>query len=615
METILGMLTIQAVAGAFDNLWHHEITERLPAKPSARTEVGLHAVREFFYAFIFVTIAWYAPQGLWAWLFGAVFLIEIAVTLTDFVVEDRTRKLPRLERVLHTLLAINFGAILAFLLPELYAWSQQPTAIAARHYGIWSWIMTVFSAGVLAWAVRDAIAFVALTVKRVPEWQRRPIKAGNAADARCVLVTGGTGFVGGHLCRALIRRGDRVIVLSRDPALVRYRFGPHVRAVASLDELADGEAIDAIVNLAGAPVAGWPWTRKRKKFLLESRLGVTRQVLKLIARLETKPAVLVSGSAIGFYGVRGDQPVDETGAPQDIFMSRMCQEWEKLAQSADDYLVRVCLLRTGLVLGRDGGVFPQIALSVRLALGGVLGDGRHGVSWIHIDDLVSMIQWLIAEPSVRGPVNGTAPESVSQGEFIRAIGRAYRRPVWLRVPKWALRLPLGEMAGLFADGQFVRPAKALTGGFRFAFPALDSALSRLTAPAAESGPSESTALSLHYNRACPVCRWEIDIYDGKAKSADIPMALCDIWEKPEALSAWGLGPEDIKRRMYVVGPDGALHGGADAFAVVWSAIPAYRCRAKLIGLPVIRTLAAAIYDGILAPTLVAWNARRKSPSP
>ena len=157
-------------------------------------------------------------------------------------------------------------------------------------------------------------------------------------------------------------------------------------------------------------------------------------------------------------------------------------------------------------------------------------------------------------------------------------------------------------------------ARAREGGFRFAFPALDGALSAL-AGIDKAGALESTGtavLSLHYNRACPVCRWEVDIYDGKAKSAGIPMTLCDTGEQPEALSEWGLGPEDIKRRMYVLGPDGKLRGGAAAFAVVWSAIPSYRRRAKLIRLPGVRQLAAAIYDGILAPTLAAWNARRNS---
>lgn len=616
METILAMLTVQAIVGAFDNLWHHEIVERLPSKVGARNEVGLHAIREFFYAGIFIIIAWYAPLGVWAWLFAALFLIEIAVTLTDFIIEDRTRRLPHFERVLHTLLAINFGAIMAFLLPEIHAWTQQPTGIAPRDYGTWSWLMTLFSVGVLAWAVRDAVAFVTLTGKSVPEWQRSPIKAGSHANARTVLVTGGTGFIGGHLCRALIGRGTRVIVLSRDPALVRYRFGPHVRAVANLDEIADIETLDAIVNLAGAPIAGWPWTGKRKKLLLDSRLGVTRQVLELIDRLDVCPEVLISGSAIGYYGVRGDEKIDETAGSQDIFMSRLCAEWEELSGGAGQRGLRVCLLRTGLVLGRDGGVFPQLALSARLGLGSVLGDGRQGVSWIHIDDIVSMVQWLIDDHTVHGPVNGTAPTPVSQRDFIRGLARSYGRRVWLRAPKSVIKLVLGKLSDLFVEGQWVLPAKARQGGFCFAFSALDDALAQLTkAPDAVAAvPSDAQSLSLHYNRDCPVCRWEADIYDNKARSAGIPLSMCDTGSKPEALLEWGLGPEDIKRRMYVLDLDGKLRGGVDAFIAIWSVIPAYRWRAKLIGLPVVRQLAAAVYDGLLAPSLAAWNARR-TPKP
>ncbi|HKZ74914.1 MAG TPA: NAD-dependent epimerase/dehydratase family protein, partial [Steroidobacteraceae bacterium] len=270
MSVLITLITAQALLGAVDNLWHHEVTERLPSKRAASTELALHATREFLYAFIFVALAWFEWRGAWAALIAAIFAAEIGITLADFVVEDRTRRLPAFERVLHTVMAINFGVVLAVLVPVLAAWWAASTAVMPAHYGAMSWVFTLFAAGVFLWSARDAIA--ALRHRRPPEWVRDPIVAGTSSTGRCVLVTGATGFIGGHLVRRLIARGDAVIVLTRDADRALDRFGPHVRIVTNLDALDASTCVDAIVNLAGAPILGAPWTQGRRRKLIASRV-------------------------------------------------------------------------------------------------------------------------------------------------------------------------------------------------------------------------------------------------------------------------------------------------------------------------------------------------------
>src|SRR5258708_3102112 len=175
MTLLFTLIIAQALLGAFDNLWHHEITERLPSKRSAARELALHAAREFLYAFLFFAFAWYEWRGLWAALIGAVFVVEVIITLADFIVEDQTRRLPRLERVLHTILAMNVGAVLIVLAPILGEWWSQPTTVRPVAHGAISWIFTVFSAGVLSWSVRNALAV--LRHRPPPEWLRNPLKA------------------------------------------------------------------------------------------------------------------------------------------------------------------------------------------------------------------------------------------------------------------------------------------------------------------------------------------------------------------------------------------------------------------------------------------------------
>ncbi len=292
---------------------------------------------------------------------------------------------------------------------------------------------------------------------------------------RSVLVTGASGFIGSALCKALRARGDSVIALSRNRRRAQRALGTDVEVVASLDQIAATRVIDAVVNLAGEPLAGGLWTRARKKAFVDSRVDTTAAVVALIRRLPAKPATLISGSAIGFYGERGDETLEEHSGPAPGFMSELCQRWEDAAMQAEALGTRVCLLRTGLVLGAGGGLLAPLLLSSRFGLGAVLGDGRQWMSWIHIDDEVGLILYLLDHPTLKGAVNATAPSPVRQAELMQVLATRLHRPQWLRVPEPLLRLA-GEMSVLFLISQRVLPKTALIAGYSFIHPELMPAI-------------------------------------------------------------------------------------------------------------------------------------------
>lgn len=477
MFWVFSLITVQALVGGLDNLWHHEITERLPARRAAAGELALHAARELVYSFVFIALAWFRWQGYWVMLIAFALALEIVITLADFVVEDRTRRLPPFERILHTILALNFGAAVAVLIPVLADWWGMHTGVIVVSHGTFSWIFTFLSAGVFVWSLRDAAA--ALILRRPPQWVRDPIMAGSSATLRTVLISGATGFIGGHLLRRLIARGDKVIVLTRYADIALDRFGPQVRIVTSLNDIDSDEKIDAVVNLAGAPILGFPWTRARRRKLINSRVGTTRALVALCGRLARPPRVFVTASAVGYYGVRGDELIDEHGLPASIFQSTLCQEWEAASEGALSVGLRLVKLRIGLVLGRNGGALPQLAGAVRFGLGSVLGSGRQWVSWIHIDDLVRLFEFALDTPAVRGALNAVATNPVTHLEFQRGIASALHRPLWLRIPAFVLRATLGEMAQLLVDGQRVVSNRAAALGFRFRYPHIHHALRSL----------------------------------------------------------------------------------------------------------------------------------------
>jgi uncharacterized protein (TIGR01777 family) len=271
-----------------------------------------------------------------------------------------------------------------------------------------------------------------------------------------------------------------VIVLTRDKAKARgLTEDAPIRIVTHLDEIADDAQIDAIVNLAGEPISDSPWTRAKRQRILRSRLTVTREVVGLIARLRHKP-VLVSGSAIGWYGLRGDEALTEAGDARPCFSHEICQRWERAALKAQALGARTVLLRTGLVLDRDGGMLARLLTPFEFGLGGRFGTGRHWMSWIHRDDMVRLIVHAIATAEISGPFNATAPHPVTNRDFTSAVARALHRPALIPIPAWPLRLMLGDFAHeLLLSGQRVLPEAALSSGFRFRYATVDAALAEI----------------------------------------------------------------------------------------------------------------------------------------
>ncbi len=607
MNLILGLLLIQCVLGAYDSLWHHEFTQALPARRSARRELLLHGARELIYAAIFAALAWRELHGLWAFALAVLLGLEILITLADFLEEDRTRRLPRMERVLHTVLALNYGAWLALFAPVLYHWAASPTQLVPVDHGLASRLLALAAVGVLLMGLRNLAA--ALRHYRPPGWVRSPLAAGVRPQPRRILVTGATGFIGSALVRKLLLRGDAVTVLSRSREKALDRFGPQVRVVENLAELPAAERIDGIVNLAGAGILALPWFRARRRLLLHSRLATTEAVVALCRRLVQAPAVLVSGSAIGFYGVRGEEECDEESPPQTRFQSDLCQQWEALAARALPLGTRVVWLRTGLVLGRSGGALPRLSLPVRLFAGATLGSGRQWMSWIHVADLVRLILFALDHPAVSGPLNGTAPEPVRHGDFQRALAAQLRRPMWMRVPAWVLRLGLGEMAELLADGQRVIPRKALALGFEFRYRTLGAALAALF-PRRQLSLADADT-EVYFNGDCPVCSAEMSHYAKLSRADGLPLRFVDSMRAPQAFAACGLRSEHLEGRLYLRDPGGQVVSGLEALIRVWQQLPRYRALARAVSLPGVHAVASVLYDLAIAPSL-AWYARHRA---
>lgn len=296
-----------------------------------------------------------------------------------------------------------------------------------------------------------------------------------------IVLTGGTGFIGQALCRSLVGDGHQVTVLTRNAGSASQLLGPLVAAVEWNGQDAGAwehslEGADAVINLAGAPIADARWTDVRKKLLADSRVLTTRLLVEALSRRSSKPRVLVSASGIGYYGASDDRLLDE-GAPHGQgFLADLCIVWEGEALRAAEFGTRVVLLRTGMVLERDGGALAKMLLPFRWFLGGPVLPGTQWVSWIHRRDHIGLIQWALATPGVSGPLNAVAPGAVTMAQFCEALGRVLRRPSWLPVPGVALKIILGELGTLLTTGQRIRPAKALAGGFAFRYPALEPAL-------------------------------------------------------------------------------------------------------------------------------------------
>ena len=472
-STLWGFVLVQMLLGLTDTLVHHEGTERLAWRPSQQRELQLHGLRNLLYAVLFAALGWFEPHGLLADSLLLLLAVELGITLWDFVEEDRTRRLPATERVLHTVLTLNYGVILALLVPLLLSWAALPTALPRADHGWIGWLCAAAAMGVILSGMRDLAA-----ARRAPYLgvMNAASLAAELAGPQHVVITGGTGFVGSRLVAALGAAGHQVTVLTRNRKNAAELPAP-VRIVTSLDQIGADERVDAVVNLAGEPISNGLWTKAKRERIVRSRVDATRKCLRLIERLQTKPRVLVSGSAIGWYGLRGDEPLDEGSAAQDCFSHQICAQWEEAARGAG---IRTVLLRIGLVLDSSGGMLARMLTPFEFGLGGPFGNGRHWMSWIHRDDLVRLIVHAIADPRLEGPVNGTAPMPVTNREFSKALGRALRRPVVLPVPALPLRLVLGDFAKeLLLSGQRVLPRNAEASGFVFTFSEIDSAFTAI----------------------------------------------------------------------------------------------------------------------------------------
>jgi uncharacterized protein len=295
-----------------------------------------------------------------------------------------------------------------------------------------------------------------------------------------ILITGATGFIGRALVPVLQRDGHAIVAWVRSESRARARLGADIKTVdagAGAGALTAAiEGCDAVVNLAGEPIVAGRWSAARRKRLRDSRVGVTTDLVQALAAARRRPAVLVSGSAVGYYGNRGGEILGEGAAPGVDFLAQLCQDWEAAAREAGKLGLRVVTLRTGAVLGRDGGALAAMLPAFRLGLGGPMGSGRQYLPWIHLHDLVGIIAAAVVDDRLTGPVNGVAPEPVTNREFATALGRAIGRPAALPVPGVALRAILGKAAGVLLDSQRVDPAALRRAGFSFMFPALDAAL-------------------------------------------------------------------------------------------------------------------------------------------
>ncbi|VXB34272.1 conserved hypothetical protein; putative NAD(P)-binding Rossmann-fold domain [Pseudomonas sp. 8AS] len=299
-----------------------------------------------------------------------------------------------------------------------------------------------------------------------------------------ILLTGGTGLIGRALCRHWLNQGHQLTVWSRTPGKVAGLCGAAVRGIGLLEDYGDGP-LDAVVNLAGAPIADRPWTHKRKALLWASRITLTEQLLAWLEGRAQRPPVLLSGSAVGWYGDGGERELHEDSAPVvEDFAAQLCSAWEETALRAEELGIRVILLRTGLVLAADGGFLKRLLPPFRLGLGGPIGNGRQWMPWIHLQDQIGLIDFLLQQADARGPYNACAPQPVRNRAFAQALGRALHRPALLPLPGLLLKIALGELSGLLLGGQKALPQRALAAGYAFRFTAIDSALADLFKDAA-----------------------------------------------------------------------------------------------------------------------------------
>ena len=301
-----------------------------------------------------------------------------------------------------------------------------------------------------------------------------------------VVIVGGTGFIGRNIAPILAGNGHAVTILTRNQRAASAGVGGTIRVRdwdpsdgRSLEQAFQGQ--DAVINLAGAPIAEGRWTSSRKNVLRASRIEATRIIVTALSRLSEPihPRILINASGVGFYGLETADEIDESRGPGNGFLADLCVEWEREAFRAMDYGIRTTCLRISMVLGKDGGALQKMLLPFKFFLGGPIGTGTQPVSWIHVEDLGRLVAAILEQPAFKGAINAASPHPVTMEEFCRQLGRALGRPSWLPVPAWALQLVLGELSTLMTHGQAVNPLVAQQLGFTFRHPDLESALSAI----------------------------------------------------------------------------------------------------------------------------------------
>ncbi len=455
---------MQIIMGGTDTLLHHEFSERLAWQKSAKTELKLHALRNFIYAGLFMTYAWGLPKGMFAVITLSLINAEVLITLWDFVEEDLTRKLPATERVLHTLLALNYGAILVLLLPHIITHIAEPTAYAAVSYPYGSYLLSFAAIGVFLFGIRDYLA-----ARRLENWDKGLAKelAADLKGRKSILITGATGFIGARLTKALADNGHNILVLTRNPEKAANLASP-LTIITSLDQIKDEDPVDAIINLAGEPLANGLWTKNKKQKIISSRTGMINEIEKLCQRLYVPPKTIIIASAIGWYGLRGDERLNENSEAIDCFTHQVCNQLEQSAARLKTSHTRVVNLRIGLVLGTEGGMLANLLVPFEYALGGPIGDGNQWMSWIERDDMVRLIIHALKTKELEGPVNAVAPTPLRGKDFAKALGKALNRPSFMPMPAWLLKLGLGDFAKeLLLASQRVESQKLQQSGFIF----------------------------------------------------------------------------------------------------------------------------------------------------
>lgn len=291
-----------------------------------------------------------------------------------------------------------------------------------------------------------------------------------------IFITGGTGLIGSKLIPDLLLEGHTITALSRNIKKAEAILGSHIKYYDSLEKLTSLDGYDAIINLAGEPIATKQWTAIQKQRLCQSRWQITKKLSQLIKAGENPPQIFISGSAIGYYGNKEDTITTEDTEPHEEFTNKLCKSWEAFAMEAKSNKTRVCLLRTGIVLSTEGGMLAKILPIFKLGAGSILGSGNQYISWIHIKDVFSIIKYILVTPQIEGAINMTAPTPVTNKEFSKSLANTLHRPCLFKVPSAIISLFMGEASTLLLDGQRAIPQKLEENGYKFKFRDINSTL-------------------------------------------------------------------------------------------------------------------------------------------